>query len=99
MFECHRSPSALRDRILDRIEGIKLIVSGRIFLRIVNAYEVVAAVRGDSGELYEAGFVRSRWRCSCPSVGPCSHLMAVQRVSLTPGSSMAIVDSQRGREQ
>jgi hypothetical protein len=75
-------------------KACRLLVSGRVYMRIVNADEVLAAVRGDSGTLYETGFVRSRWRCSCPAVGPCSHLIAVQRVAMTPGSSIAIVDTE-----
>ena len=76
-------------------KACRLLISGRVFMRIVNASEVIAAVRGDSGELYEAGFIRGRWRCSCPAVGPCSHLIAVQRVALTPGGSIAIVQRER----
>jgi hypothetical protein len=66
----------------------RLLISGRVFIRRVNASEVVACVRGDSGELYEAGWIRGRWRCSCPALGACSHLIAVQRVALTPGSGL-----------
>jgi uncharacterized Zn finger protein len=68
----------------------RLLVSGRVFVRRVNRNEVAAAVRGDSGEMYEVGFIRGRWRCSCPAIGPCSHLIAVQRVSLAPGSLLII---------
>jgi hypothetical protein len=77
------------------VKAERLLVSGRVFIRRVNANEVVAAVRGGSGELYETGFIRGRWRCSCPSVGPCSHLLAVQRVSLAPGSLLIIEDPER----
>lgn len=76
-------------------KACRLLISGRVFVRIVNANEVIAAVRGDRGELYATGFIRFRWRCSCPAVGPCSRLLAVQRVALTPGGAIVIAEPER----
>ena len=47
---------------------------------------VTAIVRGDSAAFYTVSFNGSRWDCTCPAVGRCSHAFAVQRVVVTEGA-------------
>lgn len=68
-------------------KGRRLLTEGRLtLLRVLANGYVHAQCRGDSAEVYDLGFDpgRAQWRCSCPAKGTCSHLVALQLVTLTP---------------
>lgn len=66
------------------VKARRLLTEGRV--RVVSAHEddgfVSAEVRGDSARIYVVSYEAgdSGWRCSCPTVGVCSHLRAVQLI-------------------
>lgn len=88
----------LRDRVLARSDlvlrgaenvaqkGRRMVAEGRIeIVRVdVDGGLVVARCRGDSGEIYDLGFDprRREWRCTCEARGRCSHLAALQLVTV-----------------
>lgn len=47
---------------------------------------IMAECRGDSGEVYNLGYdpVKQQWRCTCVAKGKCSHLVALQLVTVKP---------------
>ena len=47
----------------------------------VNATEIAAECKGDSGELYRLGWKDGRWTCSCKARVDCSHLGALWSVT------------------
>jgi uncharacterized Zn finger protein len=76
-------------------KGRKLLAEGRLTVRFRSSEEngslaavfpIVAECRGDSGVVYTLGFdTRSHeWHCTCPARGRCSHLVALQLVTLEP---------------
>ncbi len=61
----------------------RLLVSGRLRVVKVDGGLIVAECRGDSGAIYHLGHEpgsRKPWRCTCPAVGPCSHLYSLWAV-------------------
>ena len=71
-------------------KGRRLLVEGRLVVQLVDGRKIVAACRGDSGEVYRLGFdPRTRsWRCTCPALtAACSHLIALRLVTLKPGET------------
>lgn len=62
-------------------KAIRLLISGRVRVRVVHAGRVYAEVRGDSGKVHSVTFTKSRWRCSCDAgASRCSHARAVWHV-------------------
>lgn len=66
------------------VKGRRLLVEARLVVNRVGAGEIEATCRGDSGEMYTVGHVTGGWYCSCPALGHCSHLVALQLVTLRP---------------
>jgi uncharacterized Zn finger protein len=64
-------------------KGRRYLCEGRIFLKEVSRGLVWARVRG-SDEVYVVKGDRFGWSCSCAARGKCSHLVAVQLVTLRP---------------
>lgn len=68
------------------VKGRRLLSEGRLAVRTVGDGNrpglIVAECRGDSGEIYHLGFdpTKNEWRCSCPALSRCSHLIALQLV-------------------
>lgn len=56
----------------------RLLVSGAVKVVHLDEGTARATVRGDH-DLYEVEH-QGRWRCSCPSFGPCSHAIAASKV-------------------
>ncbi len=62
----------------------RLLTEGRV--RVLNANEddgfVSAEVRGDSARIYTVSYDAgdNGWRCSCPTVGVCSHIRTVMLI-------------------
>lgn len=65
----------------------RLLTEARLQVTFVNTVLVVGMVRGDSGERYEVACSPSGWTCTCPSFGRCSHIYALQRVTLKPATT------------
>lgn len=66
----------------------RLLAEGRLTVRrleerITGRY-VYATCKGDHGELYDLGFDPStnEWRCNCEARSRCSHLIALQLVTV-----------------
>lgn len=73
-------------------KGRRLLTEGRLHVLEVDVETgyVHARCRGDSAEVYDLGFdpVRNQWRCTCVEMkGKCSHLVALQLVTLRPGDA------------
>jgi uncharacterized Zn finger protein len=62
----------------------RLLTEGR--LRVLSASEddgyVAAEVRGDSARVYAVSYDEGCWRCDCATIGACSHIKAVQLVTV-----------------
>ena len=71
-----------------RAKGIRYLTEGRLVVGLVNGHCIEATCRGDSAEMYVLGHEPGGWHCSCPSLGRCSHLVALMLVTLTPGSEV-----------
>jgi len=67
------------------VKGRRLLVEGRVVVRLADSQTIRAMVRGDSGEWYRTSYERGGWACSCPCIGRCSHLIALQLVTIRPG--------------
>ncbi len=72
----------MRENARDR--GRRLVSEGRLVVRRVDTSEIVAACRGDSGEIYRLGYRDARWWCECPAKTQCGHLYALQLVCVGP---------------
>jgi uncharacterized Zn finger protein len=64
----------------------RLLAEGRVSVLRIDPSGVTAIVRGDTAAFYTVSFDGSRWDCSCPAIGRCSHAFAVQRVVVTEGA-------------
>jgi hypothetical protein len=74
-----------------RSRGRRLVAEGRLIVRRVNAVEIRALCRGDSGEIYELGYDPSGgWWCDCIARTQCGHLYALQLVTIAPGGSVVL---------
>lgn len=60
----------------------RLLVEGRVDLEYRQGRHVIASVRGDSGELYVVEHYDGAWSCSCVALGRCSHVQAIQLVTV-----------------
>lgn len=67
-----------------QVKARRLLASGRVTLRRLDEDVIVAAVRGDSARVYLTGWDPSGWWCSCPAQRRCSHIRALQLVTLEP---------------
>ena len=65
-------------------KGRRYLVEGRLQIKAVSERHVTAICRGDSGELHTVTGNHTAWTCSCPAHGRCSHLTALQLVTLRP---------------
>jgi hypothetical protein len=63
----------------------RLLVEGRV--RVVQSSEddgyLMAEVRGDSARIYVVNYDEDRWCCNCPTLGACSHIKALQLITIT----------------
>jgi uncharacterized Zn finger protein len=65
-------------------KGRRLLVEGRLQVRLAGPAGIQALCRGDSGETYRVEYERGGWSCNCPAFGRCSHLIALQLVTVRP---------------
>lgn len=97
MADPAESFETLRDRLTEKSDLVgrgaenvaqkarRLLAEGR--LEVVRADKggiVVARCRGDSAEVYDLGFDPGpgEWRCTCPARSKCSHIAALQLVTV-----------------
>lgn len=66
-----------------RTKGLRYLTEGRLTVTRVNGDDVEAVCRG-GGEFFRCGHDRksSRWYCDCPAKTRCSHLWALQTVTI-----------------
>lgn len=73
---------------MERIDkAARLLISGRLIVHKVevNRGQIYAECRGDSGAIYKLGFDprgQGEWRCSCEARTICSHIKALQLVTV-----------------
>jgi uncharacterized Zn finger protein len=69
-------------------KGRRLLAEGRLTVKQVNGDGIAASCRGDSGAVYLLGYDpgAQEWRCTCPARGRCSHLVALQLVTVRSDS-------------
>jgi uncharacterized Zn finger protein len=60
-------------------KGRRYVSEGRLTVERVDVAGIRATCRG-AGALYSLGYENGRWRCSCPAVGRCAHLVALMLV-------------------
>lgn len=61
-------------------KGRRYLVEGRLVVSHVTGGEIRARCRGN-GAVYELGLDRGAWRCDCPALTTCAHLVALQLVT------------------
>ena len=54
---------------------------GRLLIERVDEGGIRASCRG-GGQVYQLGFEDGAWFCSCPALGRCAHLVALQAVTV-----------------
>jgi uncharacterized Zn finger protein len=60
-----------------RQKALRLLLMGRVRVRLVHRHRVRVEVRGDSGHVYNVTYTNSEWFCTCPGIRPgCSHMLA-----------------------
>ena len=64
-----------------RTKGRRYVGEGRLTLKLVTADTIAATCKGN-GEVYELGHTAGRWWCSCAARSTCSHLAALQLVTV-----------------
>lgn len=68
----------------------RLLTEGRLIVREVGTAShpgrIVAECRGDSGAVYNLGYDprAEEWRCTCEARTVCSHIKALQLVTVKP---------------
>ncbi len=67
-------------------KGRRMVTEGRLLITLVDAQRIEARCRGN-GELYRVGFTPDGWACTCPALGKCSHIVALQLVTIRPGGA------------
>jgi uncharacterized Zn finger protein len=65
------------------MKGRRYLIEGRLLVHAVTETTILATVRG-SGEFYRLGYSPEGWWCECPALGRCSHLVALQAVTVRP---------------
>lgn len=68
-------------------KAIRLLAEGRVTLRRLSSDVILAAVRGDTARIYETRWDPDGWWCDCDALSRCSHIRAVQLVTLEPKRS------------
>ena len=60
-----------------RLKALRLLLQGRLRVRLVHRGRVRVECRGDSGRIYNVMFTHGEWFCSCQAARPgCSHMLA-----------------------
>ena len=64
-----------------RAKGARYLAEHRLTVLRVDTERVEGECRG-GGAVYRLGWQDGRWRCDCPALGTCSHLIALQAVTV-----------------
>jgi hypothetical protein len=64
-----------------RAKGARYLAEHRLTVFYVDSDRIAAECRG-GGAIYDLGWTGERWRCDCPALGMCSHLYALQAVTV-----------------
>lgn len=64
------------------VKGRRLLVEGRLIVTKVDGDNIRSSCRGDSGEVYRQAHHAGQWWCSCPAKTRCSHVVALQLVTV-----------------
>lgn len=67
-------------------KGRRYLTEGRLYVRVAGPGGIRALCRGQ-GEVWQVGYEHGSWFCTCPARGTCSHLVALQLVTVRPGHS------------
>jgi uncharacterized Zn finger protein len=67
-------------------KGRRLLTEGRVTIRMIDADEITAVVRGDTAREYAVRWDRLGWSCECDARSRCSHVRAVMLVVLEPSA-------------
>jgi len=62
-------------------KGRRYLAEGRLLVEHVDARTIRARCRGN-GKVYRLGYDAERWYCDCQALGLCSHLVALQLVTV-----------------
>lgn len=63
-------------------KGRRYLIDGRLVVERVDMDAIVASCRG-AGQVWRLGWTATRgWCCTCPARGTCSHLHALQAVTV-----------------
>jgi uncharacterized Zn finger protein len=65
------------------VKARRYLAEGRLQVEHVDGHSIRAICRG-TGEIYELGYERGRWACTCPAFGRCAHLYALMLVTRRP---------------
>jgi hypothetical protein len=69
------------------LKARRYLSEGRLTVRYVGPEGIRAIARG-GGAWYHVIYRRGGWSCTCPAVGACCHLLALQLVTTTgPGGT------------
>lgn len=62
----------------------RYLIEGRLQVTHVNPHAIKATCRGTE-QIHQLGYRDGSWSCSCPAKGRCSHIAALQLVTLPTG--------------
>jgi len=70
--------------VLQRLTGddIRYLAESRLTIEQVGADGIRARCRGSGADYLVTWTAREGWRCSCPALGRCSHVIALQSVTV-----------------
>lgn len=70
------TPIPARENV--RARALRLLIEGRVRVRLVHRERVRVDVRGDSGRIHGVTYTHRRWHCTCEATRPgCAHMRAV----------------------
>ena len=75
------------------VKSRRLLVEGRVYVVRVSGAHVDAVVRGDT-ELHHVCYDGGAWSCTCAAVTHCSHIRALQLVTVPTGAWVVGQDMQ-----
>jgi hypothetical protein len=67
-------------------KGKRYVLEARLRVTFLDRSHIRATCRG-SGAVHHLGYDRGSWGCSCPARGTCSHLHALQLVTIAPAEA------------
>jgi len=62
-------------------KGRRYATDARLLIEYVDGRTIRAQCRGN-GAIYQLGYDGERWYCNCAALGRCSHLVALQLVTV-----------------